>query len=158
MKNLILLLALTLSVTVNAQDPAPKVLRAHIEFPTGYDAKADSMTHAKSGEKTLCNDGMVYRYDSEFTPSDLLSVLQECDEFLENNNLDFDLPSRWESTTYIDSDRSLLHLSFIELMNGSYSYQAWNLKNSKGEKYRVFLLLDDNRLEFSIDNNPWADK
>lgn len=150
MKNLILLLAITLSSTVNAQ-----ILKSEIEFPSGYDAKSDSMSFSKSGEKTYCHDGMIYKYTGEYTVNDLVSVLHEWEDFSANNELDILMPNRSESTTFIDSDISLIYTSFIELMQGEYVQKVWYLKDDDGQKYRAFLILSEKYIAFYIDNRNW---
>jgi len=148
MKKMMLLLAITITTMLNAQ----------IEFPDGYDALADSMVNANPGEKTFCNDGMIYKFSEGYTPDDLSSILKECDEFLKSNEIDFHSHDRSKATTYVSLSTSMVHASYIDLMDGYYVYYSWYLKDDDGQKYRAFLLLDDEGIEFSIDDKQWIDK
>ncbi|MFT5861229.1 MAG: hypothetical protein ACI865_003351 [Flavobacteriaceae bacterium] len=150
MKNLIFLITFSVSVNLNAQ-----ILSAEIEFPTGYNARSKKMSKAKSGEKTYCHDGMIYKYKGEYTVNDLLSVLHELEDFLANNDLDILRPNRSESTTFINSDMSLIYTSYIELMSGESVQSVWYLRDEDGQKYRAFLMLFKYSIEFSIDDREW---
>ena len=132
-------------------------VKGQISFPDGYDARADSMADAKSGVKTLCEDGMIYKYSEGYTPSDLSSILTECDEFLERNNRDFHSHDRSKATTYVSLSTTLVNTSYIDLMDGYYVYYSWYFKDDDGKKYRAFLLLDDGGIEFSIDYKEWIE-
>jgi hypothetical protein len=140
MKNLILFIAILISTTINAQ----------IEFPDGYIGRADSIKNAPSGEKTRCKDGITYGYWGEFSPNDMISVIKECESFLSMNGINFDNPTEEESSTYIDSDPSLIYTSYIELIGGDYVHKLWDITDSNGEKHTVWLMLEKEYIDFSI--------
>tara|TARA_R110000744_G_scaffold209224_1_gene328086 strand:- start:22 stop:453 length:432 start_codon:yes stop_codon:yes gene_type:complete len=140
MKNLILLLAIAISTTVNAQ----------IEFPDGFTTKVDSIKNSSSGKRTTCKDGITYGYWGEFTPNDMISVVKECENFLSVNGIDFDNPTEDESSTYLDSDTSFMNASYTDLMLGAHVFKLWDITDSNEQKYTAWLMVEKTYIEFSI--------
>ena len=48
-----------------------------------------------------------------------------------------------------------MHTAFIEIMMGDHVHKVWYLMDEDGQKYRAFLMLEEDGIEFSIDDRSW---
>lgn len=120
MKNLILLLAVSISSMANSQ-----VLSME-------QYKDDSRTEstAQQGVKTKIENGYILKYDyMKWNAYDLGGVISECDRLLSENGKDIMTPDYDESTINLTTDNFYDDYLSIMIMSGESIRKAWVIEN-----------------------------
>jgi len=144
MKNLILSLVLLVSFTSFCQDELET-------YFSDYEESVESTLICESGTRTSATNGYILRYSGgEFGSKEIEEVISECRSFLEYTSKDIWNPDRDDSDMYLDLDPSMSLINLIDLMEYKSIRKAWNIRVD-GIKYSVFLLMDFDVLEFSVE-------
>ena len=141
MKNLIFLLSVIITTSLNAQ----------LLSMDSYEAKSETETTAEFGVKTEIEYGYILKHDyMKWTSYDLGDVISECERILSENGRDIMSPDYDESSIMLTKDNFYDPYLSSMIISGNSIRKAWMIDNGDDSFFALTMIAGFSGIELLV--------